>query len=257
MPRPRPRHFGVARSVDASLAQNGAMTDPDTRLAQLAAAVAEPARARMLCALLDGRARTATELAAAADIAASTASTHIARLEASGLVHVVRQGKHRYAQLAGPAVARALESLLVVAGVPRAAGFEPSTPQALRHARSCYDHAAGELGVALHDRLLALRWLHGERDEGDYTLTPAGSTALQALGLDMAGLSRTRRRLACACLDWSERRAHLGGALGAALLELLLARRWLQRDLDSRALRLTPAGKRLLRERLGLELGAP
>ena len=232
------------------------MSDPDTRLAQLAAAVAEPARARMLCALLDGRARTATELAGAADIAASTASAHIARLETSGLVTVVRQGKHRYAQLAGPAVAQALESLLVVAGVPRSTSFKPSTPQALRHARSCYDHAAGELGVALHDRLFSLRWLQRERDEGDYELTPAVASALEALGLDMASLRHTRRRLACACLDWSERRAHLGGALGAALLDLLLAHRWLQRDLDSRALRLTPAGKRLLRERLGLELRA-
>lgn len=239
-----------------TVAQNAAMTDPDLRLAQLAAAVAEPARARMLCTLLDGRARTATELATAADVAASTASAHIARLETSGLVNVVRQGKHRYAQLAGPAVAQALESLLQVAGVPRAASFTPNTPQALRHARSCYDHVAGELGVALHDRLLSLRWLRGERDEADYEITSAGTAALEGLGLDMAGLSRTRRRLACACLDWSERRAHLGGALGAALLDLLLARRWLQRELDSRALRLTPAGKRLLRERLGLELGA-
>jgi DNA-binding transcriptional ArsR family regulator len=227
---------------------------PDTRLADVAAAIAEPTRASMLCTLLDGRARTATELAVGAGIAASTASGHIARLEACGLVNVVRQGKHRYARLASPAIARALESLLVVAGLPRAAGFTPNTPQALRHARSCYDHAAGELGVALHDQLFAMRWLQRQRDEGDYEITPSGTQELAALGLDVEALRRTRRRLACACLDWSERRAHLGGALGAALLDLLLARRWLERELDSRALRVTPAGKRLLRERLRLEL---
>jgi DNA-binding transcriptional ArsR family regulator len=238
-------------------AHNPAMPQPDTRLADVAAAIAEPARARMLCTLLDGRARTATELALAAEVAPSTASTHIARLETSGLVTVLRQGKHRYAQLASPAIAQALESLLVLAGPPRTVDFSPNTPVALRHARSCYDHAAGELGVALHDQLFSLRWLRRQRDEGDYEITSAGATGFTELGVDMPSLQHTRRRLACACLDWSERRAHLGGALGAALLALLLERRWLQREFDSRALRLTPAGKRLLRERLQLDLQEP
>lgn len=236
--------------------QNAVMTQPDLQLARVAAAAAEPARARMLCTLLDGRARTATELATAAEVAASTASAHIAKLEASGLVVVLRQGKHRYARLASAAVANALESLLVVAGAAPAAPFKPNTPQALRHARSCYDHAAGEFGVALHDRLLTLQWLHGERDEGDYEITGAGERGLVTLGLDVDALRHTRRRLACACLDWSERRAHLGGALGAALLDLLVTRRWLQRELDSRALRITPAGRRAMEQQLGLELPA-
>ena len=129
-----------------------------SRLAQLAAAIAEPARARMLCSLLDGHARTATELAAVAEVAASTASAHLARLREQKLVDALAQGKHRYFRLAGPEVAAALESLQVLAGVPQA-GFQPNTPSRLRAARTCYDHIAGTLGVLLHDRLQDLKWL--------------------------------------------------------------------------------------------------
>ncbi|OEZ67222.1 helix-turn-helix domain protein [Janthinobacterium sp. HH103] len=224
----------------------------DMGLAQLAGAIAEPARARMLCSLLDGHARTATELATLAEVGASTASAHLARLRDDGLLSMLAQGKHRYYRLASTEVARALEALLVVAGVP-ATPFTPSTPDRLRHARTCYDHMAGTVAVAMHDQLHAQGWLLDDDGEGEYCLSEAGAAGMAALGIDVPQLQRQRRRFACACLDWSERRAHLGGALGAALLQLALRRRWAERELDSRALRLTPDGER----RLLAALGAP
>jgi len=208
----------------------------DTRLAAVAAAIADPARARMLCSLLDGCARTATELAALADIGASSASAHFARLRAQGLVELAVQGKHRYYQLADADVAQALEALLVVAGVPRAP-FKP-----LCHARTCYDHMAGTVAVRLHDAMLAQRWL--QPDGRDYRVTPAGAAALTSLGLDLGAIGRQRRRHAYACLDWSARRPHLGGALGAALLQCCLQHGWVEQQLDSRALRVTAQGAR-------------
>ncbi len=224
----------------------------DTHLARLAGAIAEPARARMLCCLLDGHARTATELAAVAEVAASTASAHLARLREERLVLAVAQGKHRYFQLAGPEVAAALEGLLVVAGTPRAA-FQPRTPEPLRAARTCYDHMAGSAGVALHDRLHAQGWLRADAAQpGSYTLTDDGARALQSLGVDIDAARRARRRFACACLDWSERRPHLGGALGAACLQLALRRGWVRQALDGRALSLTPKAQREMPELFGL-----
>jgi len=221
--------------------------DADTRLARIAAAMAEPARTRMLCCLLDGRARTATELAAVAEVAASTASAHLARLCDAGLLQAMAQGRHRYFRLAGEAVARMLENLLVLAGTPPEAGharsFRPGTPSRLRAARTCYDHMAGSAGVAWHDHLHARQWLTG-LDGDHYELTNTGARELGRLGLDVDAARRSRRRFACACLDWSERRPHLGGALGAACLQLALRRGWVQQALDGRALTLTPAARR-------------
>ena len=220
--------------------------DPaDLQLARLAGAIAEPARARMLCSLLDGRARTATELAALAGVAASTASEHLARLRGEGLLAVLAQGRHRYFRLAGDEVAGTLEGLLVLAGSRAAAAepFQPNTPSRLRAARTCYDHLAGAAGVAVHDRLHAQGWLTGLAS-GAYALSEPGRAALEAMGLDVQAARRARRRFACACLDWSERRPHLGGALGAALLQLALRRGWLRQDLDGRALALTPRAQR-------------
>ncbi|QKY01795.1 helix-turn-helix transcriptional regulator [Janthinobacterium lividum] len=217
----------------------------DMGLAQLAGAIAEPARARMLCSLLDGHARTATELAALAEVGASTASAHLARLRDDGLLSMLAQGKHRYYRLASAEVGQALEALLVVAGVA-ATPFTPTTPDRLRHARTCYDHMAGTVAVALHDQLRAQGWLLDDGGKGEYRLSASGATGMATLGIDVPQLQRQRRRFACACLDWSERRAHLGGALGAAILQLALRQRWAERELDSRALRLTPAGERRL-----------
>ncbi|OZI45771.1 ArsR/SmtB family transcription factor [Bordetella genomosp. 5] len=221
----------------------------DERIAQVAAAIADPARARMLCCLLDGCARTATELAVVAGIGASTASSHFQRLRDQGLVSLTVQGKHRYFQLATPEVASALEALLVVAGVPRTP-FVPSTPQHLLHARTCYDHMAGTVAVSLHDAMWAQGWL--AEGDGSYLVTAVGAQRLRDLGLDLDTMARKRRRQACACMDWSVRRPHLGGALGAGLLQLLLSRGWVTRELDSRALRVSRNGARQLGAAFGV-----
>ena len=225
-----------------------ALASADAGLAQLAGAIAEPARARMLCSLLDGHARTATELSVLAEVGASTASAHLTRLCKDGLLTVVAQGKHRYYRLASAEAAQALEALLVVAGFSRPL-FTPSMPDRLRHARTCYDHMAGTVAVALHDQLLAQQWLLDEG--GNYRLTEAGVIGMAALGIDVALLASQRRRFACACLDWSERRFHLGGALGAAVLQLALRRSWAERELDSRALSITPANQQRLMAAFG------
>lgn len=247
----------VTRSLPACFVYNESMdvVRNDAPIADVAAAIAEPARARMLCRLLDGHARTATELAIVGGVSASTASAHLAKLLARRLVKVAAQGRHRYYSLASAHVAAALEALTVVAGAPRAP-FMPNTPGRLRSARTCYDHMAGALAVALHDRMFALRWLSHAPARGDaaYEVTKTGSTALIELGVDVAAARAARRRFACGCLDWSERRPHLAGALGAALLELSLQRKWVVRDLDSRALSVTAKGNRDLRTSFGVEI---
>jgi DNA-binding transcriptional ArsR family regulator len=234
---------------------------PDLRAARIAAAIGEAARARMLYSLADGRARTSTELAAIAEVTPSTASVHLRRLKEHELVTVVAQGKHRYYTLGGPHVASALEALSVVACAPstgsgQARGrFVPSTPAYLRAARTCYDHIAGALGVQLHDRFMASGWLARPPDDGEsYDVTAAGETALAALGIDLAAVRARRRRFAFACLDWSERRAHLGGALAAAVLELALRRRWVGREPDGRGLTVTPSGRREMARQFKLRL---
>ncbi|GGB90155.1 ArsR/SmtB family transcription factor [Pseudoduganella buxea] len=216
--------------------------DADNHLARIAGAIAEPARARMLCCLLDGHARTSTELAVVAEVSPSTASAHLARLKEDGLLVQLAQGKHRYHRLAGTDVAAALEALLVVAGLPRPA-FRPGTPTRLRHARTCYDHMAGAVAVELHDHFIAQGWLVDD-GAGAYALSAQGEARLQPLGLDPAPLRKLRRRFACPCLDWSERRPHLGGALGAALLHLALRHGWVERELDGRALAVPERGRR-------------
>jgi DNA-binding transcriptional ArsR family regulator len=217
-------------------------------VARIAAAIGEPARARMLDCLVDGHARTSTELAIVAEVSPSTASVHLNRLKSDRLVKVIVQGKHRYYSLEGPNVARALEALSVIAGDSRDT-FVPNTPNRLRAARTCYDHIAGTLGVALHDRLRALGWL-----TASYELTAKGTSAFETLGVDVEETRSLRRRFAYACLDWSERQPHIGGALGAAILNAALKRKWVRQDLDSRALSVTPHGKREMSSRFGLSI---
>lgn len=239
------RHFVYHQTMDVELA--------DAAIARVAAAIAEPARARMLCSLMDGRARTSTELAVIAAVSPSTASVHLARLKDQQLVKVLAQGKHRYYSLDDERVAATLESLMVLAGT-RSRPFVPNTPVQLRRARTCYDHMAGEIAVALHDRILKNKWISQvKRDERTYKLTVAGTRALTDHGIEMEAAMNTRRRIACACLDWSERRPHLGGAVGAALLQSALQHKWVLKDLDSRVLRVTKRGEREFFGRLGLQ----
>jgi len=242
----RRRHFVYHQSMDAE----------GTALSKIAAAIGEPARARMLCHLLDGRARTSTELAIVAGVSPATASVHLQRLRSERLVSLLAQGRHRYYSLAGRHVAAALEALNVLAGGTSGgrSPFVPSTPDELRAARTCYDHIAGALGVALHDRFLALGWLARRfRPARAYELTPGGCRAFAALGVDVDAARARRRRFAYPCLDWSERRPHLGGAIGAAVLDLALERRWVLRDPDGRALSISRTGRRELLARLGIQ----
>jgi DNA-binding transcriptional ArsR family regulator len=232
-----------------------ASSHADAAASSIAAAIGEPARARMLYCLMDGHARTSTELAVVADVTPSTASAHLNRLKAEHLVSVLVQGKHRYYSLQGPRVASVLEGLSVLAG-SSGSQFIPSTPGPLRAARTCYDHMAGTIGVLLHDRFRSLRWLRADSADSKtaYDLTPLGRNAFTALGIDIEATRALRRRFACACLDWSERRPHIGGALGAAVLSLAVKKRWFTQELDSRALNLTDLGRREMLARFGLQL---
>jgi DNA-binding transcriptional ArsR family regulator len=191
-----------------------ALTQADGAVSRIAAAIGEPARARILYCLVDGHARTSTELSVVAEVSPSTTSVHLDRLKAAHLVNVMVQGKHRFYSLAGPDVARALEGLSVLAGC-RQEKFVPSAPNPLRLARTCYDHMAGMVGVLLNDRLRALGWLSTNPEDNAYDLTTGGAKALSSLGIEVESIRALRRRFACPCLDWSERRPHIGGALGA------------------------------------------
>jgi DNA-binding transcriptional ArsR family regulator len=235
--------------------RHDASRNSDRAVSRIASAIGEPARARILYCLMDGRARTATELAAVAEVGAPTASSHLNRLVAERLVKVLTQGKHRFYSLEGPNVASVLESLSVLAGGSRNK-FVPTTPSNLRAARTCYDHIAGTLGVMLHDRFTARGWLEALHNRGDYAyeLTPKGSRAFETLGIDVAEARALRRKFACGCLDWSERRFHLGGALGSALLHVALKRKWVAQEMDSRALAITSSGRREMSERFGVRV---
>ena len=228
------------------------------RIAEIAAAVGEPARAAMLAALMDGRALTATELAEVAAITAQTASGHLARLATVGLITAEKQGRHRYHRLASAEVARMIESVMQIAGGVTLARPLPRTgprDAALRQARTCYDHLAGALGVSIAD---ALRASGAVEIEGDAAaLSKAGRAQMQALGILQFGADpRGTRPLCRPCLDWSERRPHLAGALGAAICAHALDQAWVRRRPGTRALEITPAGRIGFRQAFGVEMRA-
>ena len=224
----------------------------DSDISQVAAAIAEPERTRMLCALMDGHARTSTELAVIAGVGTSTASAHLARLKEQGLVKLQVQGRHRYYSLADGHVARAIEALMVVSNITMPQ-FVSTAPDRLQFARTCYDHMAGTLAVRLHDFLIESAWLvTASPNDGVYQLTLDGERALAGLGMNIDALRAQRRRFACGCLDWSMRSPHLAGTLGAAFLQMSIARNWVVQDLDSRALGLTPKGRKELATRFGI-----
>jgi len=223
-----------------------------THIARAAALLGDPARAAMLWLLIDGRARPAGELAFAANVSAQSASGHLAKLVEAELLHVETQGRHRYYRLSSHAVAHALESLASLAPRPAVRPLPASrgTPESMRYARTCYDHLAGELAV----NLLAQAEKKGlvTCNEKAIALTAKGEKAFRQFGMDIDALRSAKRQFACGCLDWSERRFHLGGALGAALLAQLLDRRWLLKVQKTRVLQLTPQGRQGLRETFGL-----
>ena len=225
-------------------------------IAEIAALAGDPARANILTALLDGRAMTASELSYAARVTPQTTSAHLAKLVQAGLITVVRQGRHRYFRLASPKVAQMLESIVAVA-VDNRPRYRPLSRQAaaLREARVCYDHLAGVLGVQIAEAMTRRGYLVLE-DEGGQ-VTTAGQQFLGELGIDLRIAGKGRRHLCRSCLDWTERRPHIGGAVGAALAERWLALGWITRARDSRAVSVTPAGERGFRESLGMTIGVP
>lgn len=209
-------------------------------IARVASLVGDPARANMLNALMGGTALTASELALEAGVSLPTASSHLGKLMEGGLLTVASQGRHRYYGLAGPQVAGMIEA---ITGVAEAVGPKRVRPGprdgAMRVARVCYDHLAGERAVAMLDRLVARKILL--RDDKEIRLGPAAASHFAAIGIDV--YTKPRRPVCRACLDWSVRRSHLAGTLGAAILDKILSEKWARREKDSRAVIFSPPGK--------------
>lgn len=224
-------------------------------IATIAALMGDPGRANMLTALMGGQALTAGELAREAGVTAQTASSHLAKLQAAGLLVGRKQGRHNYFALSGDDVAGVIEALM---GLAQRTGHTrvrtgPKEP-AMRKARVCYDHLAGELAVSMLGHLTARGFVTDTGD--DLTLTVTGRTFMQALGLDVSALSRSRRPLCKGCLDWSVRRTHLAGALGAALLDRFYALGWASRQAGTRLVTFTPRGLDAFREIFGVRAEA-
>ncbi|HWF00339.1 MAG TPA: winged helix-turn-helix domain-containing protein [Caulobacteraceae bacterium] len=219
-------------------------------IAAAAALIGEPARAAMLWSLIGGQTRPAGELARIAGVSPQAASGHLARLVDGGLASVEPRGRHRFYRLSGAPAASVMEALAVLAGeAPSAERLRAHVPRGLREARRCWGHLAGGLAVRLHDELLDRGWL---KPKGDgYEPTASGRAGLAAWGVDVALLAPGRRGLAFPCLDWSERRPHLGGPLAGAILQAAIANGWVEPTARGRALRITAAGTRALSERLG------
>lgn len=208
----------------------------ETSMAMVASALSDPSRVSILCALMDGRAWTATELSIVAGIAASTTSGHLNRLLSNALIICLTQGRHRYYSLAGHHIAGLLENLMGVS-MRTHKTHASSTPVYLRYARTCYDHLAGELAVSIYEFMLREKWLEADGSE----LTSAGKMHFERIGVLLN--SRTRRKPCCPCLDWSERRFHLGGNAGSALLTLFLQKEWITRTPGYREVNVTDSGR--------------
>lgn len=213
-------------------------------IARIGALIGDPARANILSALLSGKALTATELAAEAGITGQTASSHLKKMTEGGLLTQAKQGRHRYFTLAGPEVASVLEAVM---GLAASKGHlrtrtGPKDP-AMRAARVCYDHLAGDMAVRILDSLQARDFLAVSSGKGGLDLTDAGGAFVQSLGIDLGQLRQNRRPLCRACLDWSERRNHLAGGLGAALLNRFQEQGWLRRETGSRVVHFSPKGQ--------------
>jgi DNA-binding transcriptional ArsR family regulator len=226
-----------------------------SKVAEVARLVGDPARANILAALLDQRALTASELAFSAHVMPQTASSHLAKLTLANLIRVEKQGRHRYYRLASAEVAQMLESVMNVATLtpPR---FRPPSKldDDMRAARSCYDHLAGRLGVALADALASQRLIVFESEGAE--VTSAGLRHFKALGIPLQPPQGSRRAFCRPCLDWSERRYHVAGSVGAAILRHCLDQGWLERRRGSRALKVTERGRTALAKTFHLEAAA-
>jgi DNA-binding transcriptional ArsR family regulator len=223
-------------------------------LAEVGALVGDPARANILAALMDGRALTASELAYVAGVAPQTASGHLAKLAAANLLALAKQGRHRYYRLASPAVGHMLEGILAVAALHLPPRRGPRIDEQMRTARTCYDHIAGRLGVGIAEALTAEGHVVLDEDGGE--VTPDGAAFLAALGVDLAARKGSTRAYCRSCLDWSERRPHIAGLLGAAMCRRFLDLGWVERRRDTRALTISPVGARGFADSFGFRLPA-
>jgi DNA-binding transcriptional ArsR family regulator len=223
--------------------------EPD--LSRLARTIGDPTRIQMLALLMEGRALTAKELAYGTEIKPATATAHLRQLLEDKLLDMTTQGRHKYFRLASPEVARLIESLMVFA--PKRKRTGPATGNdAICTARFCYDHLAGKLGTRLTEVLLERGLLHA--DDGTFSLSEQGETWFEDFGIDTRQLQKSRRQFAYPCLDWSERRDHLAGALGATLAKRMVELGWLTRSKHSRVVGITPEGRAALAERFGIAL---
>jgi DNA-binding transcriptional ArsR family regulator len=223
-------------------------------MVEIAALIGDTARATMLTSLMSGQALTASELAALARVSKSTASGHLGKLLNARLLTVTQMRRNRYYRIASPQVARMLETIQAVSTIETPARYRPRSAQddALRFARTCYDHLAGHLGVAITDAMTARKYIV-LRDEGG-AVTPAGKRFLLKFGADLNENSASRRIFCRACLDWSERRYHVAGLVGAEIWRCCLERGWLARQRDTRTVTVTPAGRHGLREIFNIDL---
>jgi len=225
-------------------------------IAEIAALVGEPARATILSALIDGRAATASELALAARITPQTASTHLAKLTGAGLLSVARNGRHRHFRLATPAVVGMIEGIVAVA-LEKRPRYRPLSrdARALSAARMCYDHLAGRLSVDLTDALVARDYIALGDDVAE--ITTAGARFLVGFGIELPARRSAGGRYSRLCLDWTERRPHLAGAIGAAITRRCFDLGWIERMERSQAVLVTPLGRRGLRKTLGVDASGP
>ena len=225
-------------------------------IAEIAALVGDPARATMVSALLDGRALTASELAVAARITPQTTSTHLAKLTEAGLLSVVRNGRHRYFRLASPIVGDMIDGIVAVALAKRPR-YRPLSDQAraLSAARICYDHLAGRLSVDLTDSFVAREYVVLDVEAAE--ITRAGIRFFTEFGIELPKLRSTRRHFCRLCLDWTERRPHIAGAVGAAITKRYFDLGWMERLKRSHAVIITPLGRRGFQETFGIDVSEP